>query len=183
MSLFGQNCQRDNFRDSHMMTSSNGNIFRVTGPLCGEFTGHRWIPLTKASDAGFDVFFDLRMNKQLSKQSWGWWHETPSRSLWHHCNEWRKFHQKWHSVAVLYYESHYLIDSVAGPFISRKSINYILVVNTFRPRQNYRHFAYHIFKSIFPNENISISISISLNFASKCQIHNILALVQVKAPT
>ena len=24
-----------------MMTSSNGNIFRVTGPLCGEFTGHR----------------------------------------------------------------------------------------------------------------------------------------------
>ena len=35
---------------SCMMTYSNGNIFRVTGPLCGEFTGHRWIPLTKASD-------------------------------------------------------------------------------------------------------------------------------------
>ena len=34
-----------------MMTSSNGNIFRVTGHLCGEFTGHRWIPGTKASDA------------------------------------------------------------------------------------------------------------------------------------
>ena len=34
-----------------MMTSSNGNIFRVTDPLCEEFTGHRWIPLTKASDA------------------------------------------------------------------------------------------------------------------------------------
>ena len=34
-----------------MMTSSNGNIFRVTGPLCGEFTGHRWIPHIKASDA------------------------------------------------------------------------------------------------------------------------------------
>ena len=34
-----------------MMTSSNRNIFRVTGPLCGELTGHRWIPLTKASDA------------------------------------------------------------------------------------------------------------------------------------
>ena len=33
-----------------MMTSSNGTIFRVTGPLCGEFTGHRWIPLVKASD-------------------------------------------------------------------------------------------------------------------------------------
>ena len=34
-----------------MMTSSNGNIFRVTGPLCGQFTGLRWIPRTKASDA------------------------------------------------------------------------------------------------------------------------------------
>ena len=33
-----------------MMKSSNWNIFRVTGPLCGEFTCHRWIPLTKASD-------------------------------------------------------------------------------------------------------------------------------------
>ena len=32
-----------------MMTSSNGNILRVTGPLSGDFTGHRWIPLTKAS--------------------------------------------------------------------------------------------------------------------------------------
>ena len=33
------------------MTSSNGNIFRVTGTLCGEFTGDRWIPRTKATDA------------------------------------------------------------------------------------------------------------------------------------
>ena len=39
-----------------MMTSSNENIFRVTGHLCGEFTGHRWIPLTKAIDAEFWCF-------------------------------------------------------------------------------------------------------------------------------
>ena len=38
-----------------MMTSSNGNIFCVTGPLCGEFTGPRWIPRTKASDAMFSL--------------------------------------------------------------------------------------------------------------------------------
>ena len=37
--------------NSHMMTSSNGNIFRVTGHLCGEFTGPRWISHTKVSDA------------------------------------------------------------------------------------------------------------------------------------
>ena len=39
-----------------MMTSSNGNIFSVTGHLCGEFTGHRWIPRTKASDVEFWYF-------------------------------------------------------------------------------------------------------------------------------
>ena len=40
------------FRPMFMMTPSNGNIFRVTGHLCGEFTGPRWIPHSKASDAG-----------------------------------------------------------------------------------------------------------------------------------
>ena len=34
-----------------MMTSSNGNIFRVTGPMWGKLAGHRWIPHTKTSDA------------------------------------------------------------------------------------------------------------------------------------
>ena len=68
------------------MTPSNGNIFRVTGLLCGEFTGHRWIPRTKASDVDLWCFIDLRLNIRLSKQSWGWWFETSSWPLWHHCN-------------------------------------------------------------------------------------------------
>ena len=62
-----------------MMTSSNGNIFRVTGP----FPSQR--PVTQS----FDVFSDLRLNKRLSKQSWQSrrrWFETPSHSLWRHCN-------------------------------------------------------------------------------------------------
>ena len=148
------------------MTSLNGNIFCVTGHLCGEVTGHRWITRTKASDAEFlifsligawihgwlnnreagdlgrcrahydvnvmmymvigmyvrytsmnwdiidldmtslkwnspvtgefpsqrpvtwsiDVFFDLRLNKRLSKQSRHRLLETPSHSLWRHSN-------------------------------------------------------------------------------------------------
>ena len=71
-----------------MMTSSNGNIFRVTGHLCGEFTGPRWIPHTKTSDAELWCFFDLRLHIRLSKQSWGWWFETLSRSLWRHRYDW-----------------------------------------------------------------------------------------------
>ena len=76
-----------------MMTSSNGNMFRVTGfcagnstmtagnsPVTDEFPSHR--PVTRS----FDVFFDLRLNKGLSKQSSHRWFETPSLSLWRHCN-------------------------------------------------------------------------------------------------
>ena len=50
----------------NLKTSSNGNIFRVTAPLWGESTGHRWIPLTKASDVVLKYFFDLHLNKRLS---------------------------------------------------------------------------------------------------------------------
>ena len=65
-------------------TSSNGNISRVTGHLCGEFTGPGEIPTQRPVTRSFDVFFDLCPNKLLSKQSWGWWFETPSGSLWRH---------------------------------------------------------------------------------------------------
>ena len=39
-------------------------------PVPGEFLAQR--PVTR----GFDIVFDLRLNKRLSKQSWGWWYET-----------------------------------------------------------------------------------------------------------
>ena len=50
-------------------------------PAIGEFPWQR--PVTRS----FDVFFDCALNKRLSKQSWGWWFETKSRSLWRHFNE------------------------------------------------------------------------------------------------
>ena len=49
--------------------------------VTGELQAQRPVTLS------FDVFFDLCLNKRLSKQSWGWWFETPSRPLWRHCNE------------------------------------------------------------------------------------------------
>ena len=69
-----------------MMTSSNVIIFPVTGPLCREFTGPGEFPAQRPVTRSFDVFFDLRLNKRLSKQPWGWWFETPSWSLWRQCN-------------------------------------------------------------------------------------------------
>ena len=73
--IFVQNCcVEEKYVDSEvpqpvfMMTSSNGNIFRVTGPLCGEFTGPGEFPSQRPVTRSFDVFFDLRVNKRLSKQ-------------------------------------------------------------------------------------------------------------------
>ena len=54
-------------------------------------------------------------------------------------------------------------------------------INTLRPRQNGRHFADDIFKCIFLNENVRISIKISLKFVPKDPINNIPALVQIMA--
>ena len=69
-----------------MMTSSNGNIFHVTGPLCREFTSPSEFPTQRPVTRSFDVLFDLHLNKRFSKQPWGCWFETPSWSFWRQCN-------------------------------------------------------------------------------------------------
>ena len=48
-----------------IMTSSDENIFRVTGHLCEEFIGE--FPAQRPVTRSFDVFFDMRLNKQLRK--------------------------------------------------------------------------------------------------------------------
>ena len=55
-------------------------LWAGNSPVNGEFASQR--PMTRSCD----VLLDLHLNKRLSKQSWGWWVETPSRSLWRHCN-------------------------------------------------------------------------------------------------
>ena len=60
-------------------------------------------------------------------------------------------------------------------------IHAIISVNTLKPSQNGRHFADDIFKRIFVNENVRISIKISLKFVPKGPINNIPALVQIMA--
>ena len=87
--------------DSHwyMMTSSNGNIFRVTFVR----RNHR-SPVNsphKGSDPELWCFFDLRLNKRLSNQSWGWWLATLWRQLWRHCNvATQTLHARFHAQDV-----------------------------------------------------------------------------------
>ena len=69
-------CTRNRKHQSIMLALCAGN----SPPATGEF------PAQRSVTRSFDVFFDLRLNKRLSKQSRGWWFETPSRSSWRHCN-------------------------------------------------------------------------------------------------
>ena len=66
----------------HQMKALSALLALCAGnsPITGEFPAQS--PVTWS----FDVFFDLRLHKRLSKPSWGWWFEMPSRSLWRHCN-------------------------------------------------------------------------------------------------
>ena len=66
----------------HQMETLSALLALCAGnsPITGEFPSQR--PVTR----NLDVFFDLRLNKRLSKQSWVWWFETPWRSLWRHWN-------------------------------------------------------------------------------------------------
>ena len=64
-----------------MMTSSNGNIFLITGPLWGESTGDRWTPLTKASDVDLWYFLWSALEQRVEQTM-----ETPVIILWRHWN-------------------------------------------------------------------------------------------------
>ena len=60
---------------SALLTICAGN-----SPVLCEFPAQRPVMWS------FGVFFDLRLNKRLSKQSWGWWFETLPRPFWRHSN-------------------------------------------------------------------------------------------------
>ena len=64
------------------MTSSNGSFFRITGPLCGEFTGDRWIPITKGQLCGLWCFFDVGRHEVLNKE----WNDRRFETTWHSCD-------------------------------------------------------------------------------------------------
>ena len=78
---------------ARMITSSYGSIFRVTGLLCVEFTGHQWIPCTK--DSGTELwYFLLTSPEQTTKQTvetqviW-----DAIVVLWRHCNDASGYHE------------------------------------------------------------------------------------------
>ena len=118
----------------HQMETFSALLALCAGnsPVTGEFSSQR--PVTRS----FDVFFDLRLNKRLSKLWWGWWFETPSRPLWRHCNVIAQMSTNhfcsvyWYSslgvyqcwsvgVGLLWHAG--IIDSLIGIYWSAKSLS------------------------------------------------------------
>ena len=94
-----------------MMTSTFSTLLAIckgNSPVTGEFPTQR--PVT----CSFDVFFDLRLDKQLNKQWWGWWLEIPSCPLWCHYNAKRQILQQMaHSLPT------YLATSIPSHTITK----------------------------------------------------------------
>ena len=99
----------------HQMETFSAWLVLCAGnsPVPGEYSAQR--PVTRS----FDAFFDLRLNKRLSKQSWGWWFETQSHSLWRHSNvsfissgyrEWNMRHIPKHTNIQSTVSEDYIID-------------------------------------------------------------------------
>ena len=74
--------------------------------------------------------FYLCLNKRLSKQSWGWWFETLSRSLWRHCNKNKTPQNRLHISWDISYRGH----PISGNDKSKKSNPHIFV------RDEYHYF-------------------------------------------
>ena len=89
---------------------------RGNSPVTGEFPTQR--PVARS----FDVFFDLRLTERLSKQSWGWWFDTPSRPLWRHSNDVMFLHLSRKRVSVIV---HQLISKMAAKLQTINSIQFL----------------------------------------------------------
>ena len=78
----------------------------------------------------FDVSFDLRQNKQLSKQSWGWWFETPSGPLWRHCNGVYPYIMIWirSSQILAHCEWNHQSPPHSGPVMQRSFYVFVVVM-------------------------------------------------------
>ena len=81
----------------HQMETASALPAFCTGnsPVPGEFLSQRSVMQT------FGVFLDLRLNKRLTKQSWGWLFEMPSRSIWCHWND--EYGALYANLAVCFY--------------------------------------------------------------------------------
>ena len=114
-------------------------------PVPGEYRAQRPVTLS------FGVFFDLRLNKRLSKQSRGWWFETLSRPLWRHRNGYPVTGRKFCAIPVMNYWTH-----TKFPYIHNVMIDTLEIVG--------------IVGEVFKKWHIFVILLCNFDFAD-CKLH------------
>ena len=155
-------------------------ICEGNSPVPGEFPTQR--PVTRS----FDVFFDLRLNKRMSKQSWGWWFETLPSPFWRQNNGYPATERRSrratllvrHFVAGAQRDARVLhcknpVHSPGTPIRLNGYPGCYWWLYTLRQRQNGRCFEDTIFKCISFNENCCISMHITTKIVAKCKYNQL----------
>ena len=132
-----------------MMTSSNGNIFRVTGHLCGESPVPGEFPAQKPVTRSFHAFLDLRLNKPLSKQSWGWRFETLSHPSCRHCDD------KTAGYLIVYVELHEEVISQTHQLVNRRTSDKTKCMHGFHRKNDIEHCKRNIHNELLMNKDIN----------------------------
>ena len=110
-----------------MMTSSNGNIFRVI------------VPAQRPATRSFDIFFVLRLKQHLSKQWRRWWFETLLHSLWRHCNVFSR--QLCNRMNTLYFYTFFEIPADVKRFhVYINSSEYLTIRTRYNTRTSLHRF-------------------------------------------
>ena len=123
----------------------------LLAPCVGNSLVTREFPAQRQVTRSFEFFFDLRLNKRLSKQSIRRWFQTPSRSLWRHCIEW--------APRGLFYDGSWFTD----------------------PWEIWQYFPKCNFKPIFHNDVLSAPREIALPWMTQDLIDDKSTLVQEMA--
>ena len=86
-------------------------------PFLREFLATGEFPAQRPVTRSFDVSLICALNKRLGKQSWGWWFENPSYSLWRHRND-SGLCTAWNMICTKIYEDSYdnVAHGIAGKF-------------------------------------------------------------------
>ena len=145
-------------------------IFMCTCQIFGCKVGQRDLIATK-----------LKLDKQIPPPP-SVCNQCCSFHIFDSCQEllFRWFRSVWH-VFITHIAHTYIYVYINIQTILSWCTHWYTSFNSLRPRQNGRHFADDVFKRIFLNGNVWISLKISLKFVPKVPINNILALVQIMA--
>ena len=109
----------------------------------------------------FETFFDLRLNKQLSKQSWGWLFETQSRPLWRHSNGIPENMHTVHTLCIVLVRQRPILSNcitITPPWRRRLNTSYTeLAILAWEKKEQQNHAPTNLLSKTHNSKNLNVS--------------------------